>query len=46
MRRTAAAEGIGVSLVWRIIHEQSRYPYHSQQLQSFMFANSFPQNAM
>jgi hypothetical protein len=54
-RRTATAEGVSVSLVWRIIPEHSRYPYHIQQLQSFippnhcsrvMFSNSFSQNAL
>jgi hypothetical protein len=34
VRRTAAAEGISVPLVWRILHEQSLYPYHIQRLQA------------
>jgi hypothetical protein len=34
VRRIAAAEGIGASLVWRILHEQSLYPYHIQQVQA------------
>lgn len=29
----AAAEGISVTLVWRILQEQSLYPYHIQRLQ-------------
>jgi hypothetical protein len=33
-RRTAAAEGIGVPLVWKILYEQSLYPYHIQQVQA------------
>jgi hypothetical protein len=32
-RRIAAAEVIGVPLVWRILHEQSLYPYHIQRAQ-------------
>jgi hypothetical protein len=31
VRRIAAAEGIGV---WRILHEQSLYPYHIQRVQA------------
>jgi hypothetical protein len=34
VRRIAAAEGIGVPLVWRIAHEQSLYPYHFQRVQA------------
>jgi hypothetical protein len=30
VRRTAADEGTGVPLVWRIPHEQSLYPYQIQ----------------
>jgi hypothetical protein len=33
VRSIAAAEGIGVLLVWRILHEQSLYPYHIQRVQ-------------
>jgi hypothetical protein len=31
VQRIAAAEGIGVPLVWRIIHEQSLYSYTSSR---------------
>jgi hypothetical protein len=34
VRRIATAEGIGVPLVWRILHEQSLYPYHIQRVQA------------
>jgi hypothetical protein len=34
VRRIAAAEGMGVSLVWRILQGQSLYPYHIQQVAS------------
>jgi hypothetical protein len=34
MWRILAAEDIGVALIWRILHEQSRYPYHIQQVQA------------
>jgi hypothetical protein len=34
VRRTAAAEGIGVPLVWRILHKQSLYPYHIQRVEA------------
>jgi hypothetical protein len=34
MRRIAAVECIGVALVWRILHEQSLYPHHIQQVQA------------
>jgi hypothetical protein len=34
VRRIAAAEGIGVPLLWRILHEQSLYPYHIQLVQA------------
>jgi hypothetical protein len=33
VRRTAAAESIGVPLAWRILREQSLYPYHIQRVQ-------------
>jgi hypothetical protein len=32
VQRIAAAEGIGVPLVWRILHKQSLYPYHNQRM--------------
>jgi hypothetical protein len=32
VRRTAAVDGIGVPLVWRILHEL--YPYHIQRVQA------------
>jgi hypothetical protein len=34
VRRIAAAEGIGVPLVWIILQEQSLYPYHIQRVQA------------
>jgi hypothetical protein len=34
VRRIAAAVGIGVPLFWRILHEQSLYPYHIQRVQA------------
>jgi hypothetical protein len=34
VRRTAAAEGIVIPLVWRILHEQSFYPYHIQRVKA------------
>jgi hypothetical protein len=34
VRRIAAAEGIGVPLVWRILHEQSLCPYHIHRVQA------------
>jgi hypothetical protein len=34
VRRIAAAEGIGVPLVWIILHEQSLYPYHLHRAQA------------
>jgi hypothetical protein len=34
VRRTAAADGLSVSLVWRILHEQSVYPYHIERVQA------------
>jgi hypothetical protein len=34
VRGIKAAEGIGVPLVWRILHEQSLYPYHIQRVQA------------
>jgi hypothetical protein len=34
VHRNAAAEGIGVPHVWRILHEQSLYPYHIQRVQA------------
>jgi hypothetical protein len=34
VRRIVAAESIGVPLVWKVFHEQSLYPYHSQRLSS------------
>jgi hypothetical protein len=40
VRRIASAEGISVSLVWRILHEQSLKPYHIQQLQALTPADS------
>jgi hypothetical protein len=33
VRRIAAVEGIGFPIVWRILHEQFRYPYQIQQVQ-------------
>jgi hypothetical protein len=30
--RTVGSEDIGVPLAWRILHEQSLYPYHLQRL--------------
>jgi hypothetical protein len=34
VRRIAAAEGIGVPLVWRTVHEQLLHPYHIQRVQA------------
>jgi hypothetical protein len=34
VQRISTAEGIGVPLVRRILHEQSYYPYHTQQVQA------------
>jgi hypothetical protein len=34
VQRIAAAEGISVPLVWRILHVQSLYPYNLQQVQA------------
>jgi hypothetical protein len=34
VRRIAAAEGVGVPLVWIILHEQSLHPYHIQRMQA------------
>jgi hypothetical protein len=34
VQRIAAAEGIGVPLVWRILHEQLHDPYHNQRVQA------------
>jgi hypothetical protein len=34
VRRIAAAEGIGVPLVWIILHEQSLHPYHIQRVKA------------
>jgi hypothetical protein len=34
VRRIAAAGGIGVPLVWRIIHEKLRYPYHIERVEA------------
>jgi hypothetical protein len=36
LRRIAAAEGIGIPLVWRILHEPSLYPYHIQRVQALI----------
>jgi hypothetical protein len=36
VRRISAAESIGVPLVWRILHEQSLYPYHIQRGQALI----------
>jgi hypothetical protein len=50
VRRTAAAEGLSVSLVRRIFHEQPVYPYHIEQVQALIppdhFATGFSQNAL
>jgi hypothetical protein len=54
VRRIAAAEDIGVHLVWRNLREQSGYPYHVQQVQPSLlttahgrcFVNGFSQNAL
>jgi hypothetical protein len=54
VRRIAAAEGIGVSLAWRIHHEPSLYPYHIQRVQALtppdragvVFRNGFSQDAL
>jgi hypothetical protein len=34
VRETAAAKGIGIPAVWRILHEQSLCPYHIQRVQA------------
>jgi hypothetical protein len=55
VRRIEDAEGFDVSLVWRILHEQSRYAEHSQRVQALtlpdhrartVFCNGFSQNAL